>query len=85
MCNIVIRICGEENSCGLNESKIGFHFLFQAAAFHRLPINTKAALNTQYVPNTSVTKTNSVKEDFMELLVPKYADTYLDFPKTCIN
>lgn len=71
MRNIVIRICKDENFCYLNESKIGFNFLFQVAAFHRLPINTKAAKNTQQIPNTSVTKPNSVKECFIEMQAPK--------------
>lgn len=71
MRNIVIRICKDENFCYLNESKIGFNFLFQVAAFHRLPINTKAAKNTQQIPNTSVTKPNSVKECFIEMQAAK--------------
>lgn len=40
MYNAAIRICGDENSCCVNESRIGFHFLFQVAVFHPLPLNT---------------------------------------------
>lgn len=40
MCNAAMRICGDENSCCVNESDTGAHFLFQVAVFLPLPLNT---------------------------------------------